>query len=780
MKLCWLAISASAVASASALFENVSSTASPAYKNAATPIEERIRDLMSRMTIADKAAQLIQGDFLKWINYTTNAFDSAGLVQEMKTKAGQFYVGYALPADWISGGTKRAQDYLVSNTTLGIPAFVQSEGIHGFLIANATIFNSPIGYACSFNPGLIQKMAGIIAKESLAVGVNQIFGPLADLARELRFGRVEETFGEDPFLAGEMAYSYVKGLQANNVSAMVKHFAGFSAPEQGLNTGPVHGGERELRSTWLPPFKRAIVDAGAYSIMSAYHAYDGVPAVADHHTLTDILRGEWDYQYFVSSDAGATDRLCDTFKMCRGKPDLDMEAITMLVLPAGNDVEMGGGSYSFKLIPQLVEAGRLSVDVVDKAVSRVLRAKFAAGLFEQPYRGVAASELPKHLHTPEAVKLAQQLDAESIVLLENRNNVLPLKKTANVAVIGPMADFMNYGDYVVYQSSLRGVTPLQAIRNMSTGRVTYAKGCERWSTDESGINEAVNAAQGSDVAIVVVGTWSRDQNELWAGLNATTGEHVDVSTLNLYGAMPALVKAIIQTGKPTIVVYSSGKPITEPWISRHASALVQQFYPSEQGGNALASILYGDVNPSGKLSVSFPHDVGTLPVFYDYLNSGRSVDPAEIDANGTVTKFGHQYVTGTPEPIYEFGYGKSYTTFSYTNVSLSSYSAKSTGNESITATVRVTNTGSMDGAEVVQLYVQDLIASVVVPNKSLKGFQKVFVKKGESVDVNIVVKIQDLGLWDARMKYVVEPGAFVFWIGTSSKDMKSSATLVVR
>jgi beta-glucosidase len=243
--------------------------------------------------------------------------------------------------------------------------------------------------------------------------------------------------------------------------------------------------------------------------------------------------------------------------------------------------------------------------------------------------------------------------------------------------------------------------------------------------------------------------------------------------------MPALVKAVIDTGKSTIVVYSSGKPITEPWISEHATALVQQFYPSEEGGNALASILYGDINPSGKLSVSIPYDVGTLPVFYDYHNSGRSVDPGEMSNNGTL-KFGHQYVTGTPEPLYEFGYGKSYTIFTYSGVTLDSHSAQSTSNGSITATVRVTNAGSMDGAEVVQLYVQDVIASVVVPNKSLKGFKKVFIRAGESVDVSIAVKVQDLGLWDVRMKYVVEPGAFVFWVGASSKDLRTSATLVVR
>lgn len=319
---------------------------------------------------------------------------------------------------------------------------VQSEGIHGFLIGNATIFNSPIAYACSFDPDLVQEMGAVIAQEALALGVNQLFAPLADLARELRFGRVEETFGEDPYLTGEIAYSYVKGLQGGKVSATVKHFVGFSNPEQGLNTGPVHGGEREMRTTWMPPFKRAIIDAGAYSIMSAYHSYDGVPAVANHHTLTDVLRGEWGYKYWVTSDAGATDRLCWAFKMCTYTP-IDSEKITMYALPAGNDVEMGGGSFNFKTIPQLVESGKLDISVVDTAVARQLRAKFELGLFENPFPGAPANKIAPLIHTPKSVQLARQLDADSIVLLENHNTVLPLKQSANIAVIGPMADFMN-------------------------------------------------------------------------------------------------------------------------------------------------------------------------------------------------------------------------------------------------------------------------------------------------------------------------------------------------
>ncbi|KAF2493287.1 glycoside hydrolase [Lophium mytilinum] len=746
------------------------------YKNSNLPVEDRVKDLLSRMTIQDKVAQLMQGDISNWINTTTNAFNYSGLVANMETKAGSFYVGYPVPQQWIAQGVKRAQDYLLQNTTLGIPALVQTEGIHGFLIGNATIFNSPIAHACSFNVDLIQQMGAAIAQESLALGVNQIFAPLADLARELRYGRVEETFGEDPYLTGEMAYSYIKGLQGGSVSATVKHFAAYSSPEQGLNTGPVHGGERELRTTWLPPFKRAIVDGEAFSIMSAYHSYDGVPAIADHHMLTDILRGEWDYKYWVTSDAGATDRLCNAFKMCRASP-IDMEAVTMYALPAGNDVEMGGGSFNFQKIPELVKTGRLDVDVVDTAVSRLLTAKFTMGIFEHPYMAVPANETAARIHTPKSVQLARQLDAESIVLLENHDSTLPLKKDANVAVIGPMAHgFMNYGDYVVYQSQYHGVTPLDGIQSASSGKVTYAQGCERWSTDQSGFPEAVAAAKAADVAVVVVGTWSRDQMELWQGLNATTGEHVDVASLNLVGAMGPLVQAVIEAGKPTVVVYSSGKPITEPWVSNSSSALIQQFYPSEQGGNALADVLYGKQNPSGKLSVSFPHDVGTLPIYYDYLNSGRSTDPGTITANNTLI-FGHQYVLDTPQPLYEFGYGKSYTTFHYSNVTLSTSTPSAT--DTITATIQVTNTGKYDGQEVVQAYVQDVLASVAVPNILLKGFKKVMIKAGETKSVSIPIDVSQLGVWDIRMQYVVEPGDFVVWVGSSSKDLRGNATFTV-
>jgi beta-glucosidase len=755
--------------------------ANATYKDVSATVDDRVADLLSRMTIEEKTAQLIQGDLSNWINTTTNAVNQTGLEWNFKVRAGQFYVGYAMPPEWISNGIKIGQDYLMHNTTLGIPALVQTEGIHGLLVGNATIFNSPIGQACSWDPKLIHDMAVAIAEESLALGINQVFAPLADLARELRYGRVEETYGEDGFLAGEMAYNYVIGAQSLNVSATVKHFAGFSAPEQGLNTGPVHGGERELRTTWLPSFKRAIIDGGAWNIMGAYHSYDGIPSIADGHLQEDILRGEWGYKYWVTSDAGATDRLCNNFKMCQWKTEdtpIDSEAVTLLALPNGNDVEMGGGSFNYANIPQLVEEGKLAIEIVNRAVSRQLRAKFEMGLFEHPYQGVPTNATKSIIHTEEHVQLARTLDADSVVLLENKNNTLPLSKSANIAVIGPMANFTNLGDYVVYRSALNptNVTPLQGITNASTGTVTFAQGCERWSNDQSAFPDAVTAAEAADVAVVLVGTWSRDQNELWAGLNATTGEHVDVASLNLVGAMGPLVQAIIETGKPTIVVYSSGKPVTEPWISDNAAALIQQFYPSEQGGNALADILFGDVTPSGKLSVSFPYDVGTLPIYYDYLNSGRGTDVGAIMPNGTL-QFGHQYVLNTPQPLYEFGYGLSYANFTYSDVTLSKTHVSAT--EVITATVSVTNTSPVDGKEVVQVYVQDLIASVVVPNIELKGFQKVLVKAGETVDVSVELDVGKWGLWNRKMEYVVEKGEFVVWVGASSKDLRGNGTVTV-
>ncbi|EPS39765.1 hypothetical protein H072_6445 [Dactylellina haptotyla CBS 200.50] len=755
------------------------------YKDPTASIDDRVADLVGRMTLDEKIGQLMQGDMSNWLNINTGAYNRTALEVNFEYKQGSFYVGFPIPWDWMADNIKRGQKYLVEETRLGIPAFVQTEGIHGFLLPNATIFNSPIAFGCSFNPDLVKKAADVIGKEAIAFGVSQLFAPVADLARELRFGRVEECVSEDSFLAAEITTSLVEGFQNRHVSAMIKHFVGASNPEGGINTGPVHGGERELRTTWLHAFKKPIVEGGAMAIMSGYTSYDGVPTVADHHVLTDILRNEWGYKYYVMSDAGATDRLADAFKICPAKTtQAGRECITKKILEAGNDVEMGGGSFNFRSIANLTKAGQLDMAVVDTAVARQLRAKFAIGLFENPYGSVPSTKLDREVHTDRNVAVARELDRESIVLLENHEKTLPLSKSAKVAVIGPMAHgFMNYGDYVPFKSSLRGVTPYDGIKAaIGADKVVYAKGCERWSDDESGFPEAISAAESADVAVVVVGTWSRDQNELWQGLNATTGEHVDVHSLNLVGAQSKLVRAIADTGKPTVVVFSSGKPITEDWIANYTSALVQQFYPSEQGGNALADVLFGDYNPSGKLSVSFPHDIGTAPAFYDYLNSARSwPDPGKEYENGTLV-FGHNYVLNNPVPWYTFGFGRSYTTFKFSNVKLNKKTipfAEAQTTATITAIVDVTNTGDRDGQEVVQVYIRDLVSSVVTPNQLLKGFSKVMLKAGETKNVRIQIPVSDLGLWNLAMQYEVERGDFEVAVGNSPIDIFGTATFSV-
>ncbi|KAG8629389.1 hypothetical protein KVT40_003254 [Elsinoe batatas] len=768
-----LAIAALAVSVAA---QNGTNSTFP-YKNPNLPVEERISDLLGRMTIQEKTAQLLQGDVRNWINESTGAINQTGLEDSMTNKAGSFYVGIAVTWDVLLKGIETGQRYLMEETRLGIPAFVQTEAIHGFLVSNATIFNSPIAFACAFNRNLTRRMAEVIGIEAAAMGTNQMFAPVVDLARELRFGRVEETYGEDEYLAGEMGYNYVVGLQSQNVSAMVKHFAGFSNPEQGINTAPVHGGEREMRTTWLPSFKRAIIDGGAYSIMSAYHSYDGIPSPADHHMLTEILREEWGYKYFVMSDAGGTDRLFNNFRTCAVQ---DAECVTQQCLTAGNDVEMGGGSFNFRVIPEMVESGALDIAVVDEAVSRFLRAKFELGLFENPLTMLEGDLKNKTINTQEFKDLARELDRESIVLMQNPSKTLPLSKSSKVAVVGPFASgFMNYGDYVVYQSQYRGIEYLQGIQEAvdDASQVTYAKGCDRWSTDESGFQEALDVSNAADVTVLIVGTWSRDQNELWQGLNATTGEHVDVADLNLVGAQRNLALQLAATGKPLVIVSSSGKPITETWISNSSASFIQHFYPGEQGGHALADILFGDHSPSGKLSVSFPRDVGTLPIYYDYLNSARSVDAGGVNADGSLN-FGHQYALNSPLAWFPFGHGLSYTEWEYSNVTLSS--ATVGARDKVTATVTVRNTGDRDGMEVVQVYVKDVVSSVVVPNMKLRGFEKVMIPAGESRDVSVELDVyESCGLWDRKLQYVVEPGEFQVLVGSSSADIRARGSFTV-
>ncbi|KJA13240.1 glycoside hydrolase family 3 protein [Hypholoma sublateritium FD-334 SS-4] len=762
----------------------------PIYKNAQASIEDRVNDLLPRMTIEEKVAQIIQGDLDGWMNLNdplddTLTYNQTGLELMMAQKSGSIWGGYLTPYDKFVYGVTIGQKYLMENTTLGIPAMFQSEGLHGFT-NKGTIFPSPIGLAASFDTALVSQVSNVVASEAEGLGISQIFAPVLDLSRELRWGRVEENFGEDPFLTGEMGNAFITGLQSGKrknasstatarMAATCKHFAAFGSPQGGLNIAQVSGGERELRTYFLKPFNRACVDSLA--IMTAYSSYDGIPAIANTHLLTDILRNEWGYKYWVTTDAGSVDLLINLHGTCDTR-----ECAAKVALENGLSGEMGGGTYTYLTLPDQIAAGTVNVTFLDLTVAAMLRTKFALGLFEDPY---PYADYLATIRTPASKVVLAQADADSIILLENHNNVLPLKKNiGSVALIGPQVNRVSFGDYVFLNASQAGISPLDGFKQFlgnssSSTKINFAQGCELWSNDESGFPAAVQAAQNSDVAVVMVGTWSLDQTNLWTpGTNATTGEHVDLSDLGLVGAQLKLVQAVKAAGKPTVVVFISGKPIAEPWIQANADAVIQQFYPGESGGSALAEIVFGAVNPSGKLPVSFPRSVGTTPVFYNYLKGSRPIDAGQILPNGTLV-FGHQvqsrirqYVLDSPVPLWSFGHGLSYTTFDYSGLTVSPSTISTT--EDFTVTVTVRNSGQVDGKEVVQVYLTDLVSSAVTPNQELVGFQKVDIPAGKSTKVSIKVLSSQLAVWSINNAWVVEPGVFTIKVGTSDQTFQTS------
>ncbi|KAH0839362.1 family 3 glycoside hydrolase [Lanmaoa asiatica] len=766
----------------------------PIYKNPNASIEDRVNDLLPRMTVQEKVAQLrvfIQGDINGWMDMTdpldnTLTYNQTGLEQMMEYKAGAIWAGYLAPWDKIVYAITIGQQYLMENTTLGIPAIIQSEGLHGFT-DNGTIWPSPISLAASFNAPLLQEAASTIAAEAEGLGYSQLLAPVLDLSRELRWGRVEENYGEDPFLTSQMGRAYVTGVQSGRrrnvsdtaiarVAATCKHFTAYGSPQGGLNGAPVSGGERELRTFYLKPFNYACVDA--LSIMTAYASYDGVPNVANKYLLTDVLRNEWGYQYFVTSDAGSVDLLITFHGICPTR-----ECAAKLALENGLSGEMGGGSYTYLTLPDQIASGTVNVSYVDETVKTILRTKFALGLFESMFDHMIMScaqlclpdpypypDYASTIRTQTTRDLLHQMEREAIVLLEN-NNILPLTTNiSSIALIGPQSDRVSFGDYVFSNASNNGITPLQGF----TEFLAETRAASSGQTTESGFPEAIAAAEESDVAVVMVGTWSLDQTLLWTpGTNATTGEHVDLSDLSLVGAQFPLVQAIQATGTPTIVVFVSGKPVTNPWIQENVGAVIQQFYPGELGGLAIAEIIFGAVNPSGKLPVSFPRSIATTPVFYNYLKGARPVDPGMTYLNGSLL-FGHQYVLDTPVPTWSFGRGLSYTTFNYTDLQLSCSTIGT--NEDFNVTVTVHNTGSMDGKEVVQVYMTDLLSSVVTPNMELIGFTKVDIPAGQSETVTISVTSSQLAVC---RQWVVEPGNFSISVGTS-EEVYLDTTLTVQ
>lgn len=576
----------------------------PRYQDASLPVEERVEDLLRRMTLHEKVLQL-QNNSNSDINAVESHYkESTGTMHEMSKTAKEAAELF-----------KKLQNHLRTQTPWGIPALITVEGINGVLQDGCTIFPQAIAQGATFNPDLVEDMAEAIGREAHVIGIRQLQCPVLDIARELRWGRVEETFGEDPFLIGEMGTSFVRGSQTEGVGAMPKHFVAHGTPTGGLNCAYVAGGERELRNLYAYPFAKVIRNADPVSVMSCYSAYDGVPMTHSAYYMTDFLRGELGFKGYVYSDWGAVDRL----KVFHQAVATSEEAARKAII-AGIDMDVW--DWAYQTLEEQVKKGQLDEYYIDRACRRILEAKFKLGLFDEGEDAIDPAKVDKVVRSKEHVALAKAVADESIVLLENKNNILPLdlSRYKSIALLGPNSNYGVAGDYGwVNADHHECVTLFDGLKNALGQKVQMNQldGCDWWSQKEDGIAAAVELARKSDIAIVAVGTRS-----LWLGRNAkankvTSGEGFDLSSLELPGKQLDLLKAVKATGKPVVVVLITGKPLVMTWAKENADAVVLQFYGGEQQGNAMADVLLGKVNPSGRLNVSFPRSTGNTPCYYN-------------------------------------------------------------------------------------------------------------------------------------------------------------------
>ena len=546
------------------------------YKDPSKSVEARVKDLLSRMTLQEKIAQMQDVSFSD-LSASTH-IDPVKMETRLKGLSYGCFEGMGLSVEDYAQAINELQKYMLQKSRLGIPMLTTSEALHGCVHAGATIFPQAIALGSTFNPSLVNKMTKSITKELKVQGISQVLSPDLDIARELRWGRVEETYGEDPYLVSQMGVAFVKGFTANNIICTPKHFAAHGSPRGGLNLSSVAGGERELRSIYLKPFEAVIKEANPLSIMNAYSSYDGIPMAASHHLLTNILRNEFNFKGFVYSDWGAVEMLYSFQHTAKDPADAALQAVK-----AGLDVEIW--SDSFEKLDSLVLSGKLPVSYIDLAVSRILYAKFTIGLFEHPFPD--RTKIKEDVHTPEATQLALDIARESIVLLKNENQLLPIKSyVKSIAVVGPNADKVQFGDYTWTNDNKYGITPLQGMQKIAADKIklNYAKGCDTYSQKKDGFAEAIAAVSKSDMTVVFVGSSSASPG--YPQPNATSGEGFDLSDLKLPGVQEDLIKAIKETGKPIVVVMVSGKPFAMPWVKENIPAIVTQWYPGEQGGNA--------------------------------------------------------------------------------------------------------------------------------------------------------------------------------------------------
>jgi len=718
-------------------------------------IESKVNALIQKMTLEEKAGQLTQ----------------MGLTPESLELARQGRVGSFLGVL----GAKQvndAQHAVMEHSRLKIPLLFGYDVIHGY----RTVFPVPLASTGSFDMPLLEQAERIAAKEATASGVKWVFAPMVDIARDPRWGRIVEGVGEDPYLGSQVASAKVRGFQGKNMAdpdrvvACAKHYVAYGAVEGGRDYNTVDISERLLREVYLPPF-HAAVQAGVGTLMSSFNDLNGMPGVANHHTLTDILRNEWHFDGFVISDWGAVHEL-----LAHGTAADDTHA-ALDAVKAGVDMDMVDGAY--QSIPQLVKSGKLPMSVVDEAVRRVLRVKFRAGLFDHPYADPAREATD--ILAPESRETARRLAQESMVLLENKGDLLPLKKTQTIAVIGPLADDKGsqLGPWAGDGQAKDAVTPLEGIvAKLGKEHVLYAKGVdippfERGvgagvvapappsatgvAGEESGkpanIDDAVQAASKADLAVVFAGE-----------LAGMTGEASSRATLDLPGDQRKLIDAVVATGKPVVLVLESGRPLDISWAPAQVPAILQAWFPGVEAGHAIADLLFGDVSPSGRLAVSWPQYVGQIPVYYNHNNTGRPTAPDRWHTG---------YLDMSGEPLYPFGYGLSYTKFTYRNVKAefipaktASAGAKHQGTVQVSA--EIGNSGNREATEVVQLYVHDRVAPTSRPVRELKGFERVTLRPGESKTVSFRVKENDLGSYDPQMRWIVPSGTYDVWVAPDS------------
>ena len=753
------------------------------YKNPALPVERRLDDLLARMSLEEKAAQLqqyhsddpkawdVQGNFVggrdtELLYHGVGAFFSTGGMPFEKL--------FQLPPRQWAQRTNAIQKYLREKSRLGIPVFSFGEAVHGYMAAGATSFPAAIALGGTWDPGLLEQIFTVAALQASARGTRQVLSPVLDLARDPRWGRFDECYGEDPYLVARLGVAAINGLQGrgalidhHHVAVTLKHFAGHGQPEGGRNIAPVNYSEREFRETHLVPFEAAVREANAQAIMASYNEWDGIPNHLNHKLLTDILRGEWGFRGFVMSDGGGLDVVCENHHAAANVTEAGALAIA-----AGLDYDLSSKG-AFKTLADQVRSGRVALADLDRAARGVLRVKFVCSLFENPYAD--ADQLDAIDSDPAHRALARRAAGEAMVLLKNEGAVLPFDaaKIKTLAVIGPNAAGIHLGGYSAIP--MHGVSVLAGLQEFagSTLAVRYAEGCKLtlnkdcdWRVNENPIlsdpeqdrkliAEAAAVAAQSDAVVLVLGN-----NEL-LGREAWSVEHLgDADSLELPGRQNELAQAVLATGKPVAVLLLNGRPLSINWLQQHAPAIIEGWYLGQETGRAVADVLFGKVNPGGKLTVTIPRNIGQLPCYYDHKPS----------------RF-RDYVATDSTPLFPFGFGLSYTTYEYQNLRLAPATIAPDGTTQVSVEVR--NTGTRPGEEIVQLYLHEVVNLPTRPVMELKDFARVALQPGETKTVTFALPAAKLAALGLDMKPVVQPGDFEIMVGRSSVDFLKM-TLTVR